>query len=141
MGHNPKGSVVNGLKHLVGNIFRVNGLGRGGETLGAEGFTLHATSGTANIFREAKIPVQPLFKIHEGRPNILDLIKNGEMHFIINTPSGQQPRKDEVAIRSAAVAARVATMTTLRGAKASVDAIRALKLSGYGVKTIQEFHA
>ena len=85
--------------------------------------------------------MQPLFKIHEGRPNILDLIKNGEIHFIINTPSGQQPRKDEVAIRSAAVAARVATMTTLRGAKASVDAIRALKLSGYGVKTIQEFHA
>ena len=105
------------------------------------GFTLHATSGTAKIFREAQIPVQPLFKIHEGRPNILDLIKNGEIHFIINTPSGQQPRKDEVAIRSAAVAARVATMTTLRGAKASVDAIRALKLSGYGVKTIQEFHA
>jgi len=105
------------------------------------GFTLHATSGTAQIFRAAGVPVKPIFKIGEGRPNILDLIKNGEMHFIINTPSGQQPRKDEVLIRSAAVAARVATMTTLRGAKASADAIRALKQSGYTVKTIQEYHA
>jgi len=104
------------------------------------GFSLHATSGTAQVLRDAGVPVQPLFKIGEGRPNILDLIKNGEMHFIINTPSGQQPRKDEVLIRSAAVAARVATMTTLRGAKASADAIRALKQSGYGVKTIQEYH-
>ncbi len=105
------------------------------------GFTIHATSGTAKVFRAAGVPVKPLFKIGEGRPNILDLIKNGDMHFIINTPSGQQPRKDEVLIRSAAVAARVATMTTLRGAKASADAIRSLKQSGYGVKTIQEYHA
>ncbi|HEU4679155.1 MAG TPA: hypothetical protein VFS35_06520, partial [Terrimicrobiaceae bacterium] len=66
--------------------------------------------------------------------------KNGEMHFIINTPSGQQPRRDEVVIRSAAVAARVAMMTTLRGARASSAAIRALKSTGYGVKTLQEHH-
>jgi carbamoyl-phosphate synthase large subunit len=78
--------------------------------------------------------------LQEGRPNILDLIKNGEMHFIINTPSGQQPRRDEVIIRSAAVAARVAMMTTLRGAQASSAAIRALKSAGYGVKSLQEYH-
>jgi carbamoyl-phosphate synthase large subunit len=105
------------------------------------GFTIHATSGTAKILKKAGIPVQQLFKLQEGRPNVLDLIKNGEMHFIINTPSGQQPRKDEVIIRSAAVAARVATMTTLRGARASAAAIRALQQSGYGVKSIQEYHA
>lgn len=105
------------------------------------GFILHATGGTARVLEQAGLPVKSLLKIQEGRPNILDLIKNGEIHFIINTPSGQQPRKDEVVIRSAAVAARVATMTTLRGAKASVAAIRALKASGYGVRSIQEYHA
>jgi carbamoyl-phosphate synthase large subunit len=102
-------------------------------------FTLYATGGTARILAEAGIPVRLLYKLREGRPNVLDLIKNGEMHFIINTPSGQQPRKDEVAIRSAAVAARVAMMTTLRGARASSAAIRALKNSGYGVRSLQEY--
>jgi carbamoyl-phosphate synthase large subunit len=71
----------------------------------------------------------------------LDLIKNGEIHFILNTPSGQQPRRDEVVIRSAGVAARVATMTTLRGARASVAAIRAIQQAGYEVKSLQEYHA
>ena len=104
------------------------------------GFTLHATSGTAKVLESAGIPVQRLFKLQEGRPNVLDLIKNGDMHFIINTPSGQQPRKDEVVIRSAAVAARVATMTTLRGARASAAAIRAIQQAGYSVKSLQEYH-
>lgn len=105
------------------------------------GFTIYATGGTADVLKGSGLPIKPLFKLQEGRPNVLDLIKNGEVHFIINTPSGQQPRKDEVVIRSAAVAARVATMTTIRGAKASASAIRALKVSGYGVKSIQEYHA
>ncbi|HEY5953920.1 MAG TPA: carbamoyl-phosphate synthase large subunit [Terrimicrobiaceae bacterium] len=104
------------------------------------GFTIYATGGTRNVLANAGIPVKLLYKLQEGRPNILDLIKNGEMHFIINTPSGQQPRRDEVIIRSAAVAARVAMMTTLRGARASSAAIRALKSTGYGVKTLQEHH-
>ncbi|MEI6034711.1 MAG: carbamoyl-phosphate synthase large subunit [Verrucomicrobiae bacterium] len=105
------------------------------------GFTVHATSGTARLLAEAGVPVKTLLKIQEGRPNVLDLIKNGEIHFILNTPSGQQPRRDEVAIRSAAVAARVATMTTLRGARASIAAIRAIQQAGYGVKTLQEYHS
>ncbi len=105
------------------------------------GFTIYATGGTSVVLKKAGVPVKDLLKIQEGRPNVLDLIKNGEIHFIINTPSGQQPRKDEVVIRSAAVAARVATMTTLRAAKASASAIRALHKSGYGVKTLQEYHA
>ena len=104
------------------------------------GFTIYATGGTAKVLREAGIPAKLLYKLQEGRPNILDLIKNDEMHFIINTPSGQQPRKDEVVIRSAAVAARIAMMTTLRGAQASSAAIRALKAAGYGVKSLQDYH-
>ena len=104
------------------------------------GFTLYATGGTARVLEDAGVLVRRLYKLQEGRPNILDLIKNGQMHFIINTPSGQQPRKDEVIIRSAAVAARVAMMTTLRGAQASSAAIRALKDAGYEVKSLQEYH-
>jgi carbamoyl-phosphate synthase large subunit len=61
--------------------------------------------------------------------------------FILNTPTGQAPREDEVAIRSAAVAARVPVMTTLRGARASTKAIQAMNQHGYGVKSLQEFHA
>jgi carbamoyl-phosphate synthase large subunit len=105
------------------------------------GFKIHATSGTAKTLAAAGIAVKPLLKIQEGRPNVLDLIKNGEIHFVVNTPSGQQPRRDEVIIRSAAVAARVATMTTLRGARASVAAIRAIRQAGYAVKSLQEYHA
>jgi carbamoyl-phosphate synthase large subunit len=105
------------------------------------GFTIYATGGTASVLKDASVKVKELFKLQEGRPNVLDLIKNGEIQFIINTPSGQQPRKDEVVIRSAAVAARVATMTTLRAAQASVEAVRALQKSGYGVKSLQEYHA
>lgn len=103
------------------------------------GFQVYATSGTEKILVENGVPVKTLLKIAEGRPNVLDLIKNGEIHFILNTPSGQQPRKDEVMIRSAAVAARVATMTTLRGARASIAAIQAIQRNGYGVKSLQEY--
>jgi len=105
------------------------------------GFTVHATSGTAKRLAAAGIPVKTLLKIQEGRPNVLDLIKNGDIHFILNTPSGRQPRQDEVVIRSAGVAARVATMTTLRGARSSVAAIRAIQQAGYGVMSLQEYHA
>ena len=104
------------------------------------GFTIYATAGTARVLRDAGISVKMLYRLQEGRPNILDLIKNGEMHFIINTPSGQKPRRDEVVIRSAAVAARVAMMTTLRGAQASSAAIQSLRDAGYGVKSLQEYH-
>jgi carbamoyl-phosphate synthase large subunit len=105
------------------------------------GFTIYATAGTAAVFAENGIPANLLHRIHEGRPNILDMIKNGEISFIINTPSGQQPRLDEIAIRSAAVANRIATMTTLRGARASAAAIRALRDRGLAVKSLQEYHA
>ncbi|MDD5199501.1 MAG: carbamoyl-phosphate synthase large subunit [Terrimicrobiaceae bacterium] len=104
------------------------------------GFTIFATEGTAAGIEAAGIPTQRLYRLSEGRPNVLDMIKNGEIHFIINTPSGQQPRKDEVIIRSAAVANRIATMTTLRAAEASAAAIRAIREHGLTVKSLQEYH-
>jgi carbamoyl-phosphate synthase large subunit len=107
----------------------------------ALGFTIHATAGTANALAAGGVATHPLFRLGQGRPNVLDMIKNGEIQFIINTPSGQQPRRDEVIIRSAAVAARIATMTTVRGAQASIAAIRAARTSPLTVKSLQEYHA
>jgi len=105
------------------------------------GFKIHATKGTLAVLREGNVPADPIYKVSEGRPNVLDLVKNGEIQFIINTPHGKVPRQDEVAIRSAAVAQRIPIMTTLRGARMSARAIKALKSGGYGVKCLQEYQA
>jgi carbamoyl-phosphate synthase large subunit len=105
------------------------------------GLTVHASSGTASFFAKNGLKVPVMLKIREGRPNVVDSIKNGQVKFILNTPNGAVPRKDEVAIRSAATAARVPTMTTLRAARASVQAIRAMLKHGYGVKSLQEYHS
>ena len=68
------------------------------------------------------------------------MIKNGEVSLIINTPSGQSPREDEVKIRSTAVANRIPVLTNLRAAEASIKAIRSLQKNEMGVQTLQEFH-
>jgi carbamoyl-phosphate synthase large subunit len=104
------------------------------------GFKLFATSGTAAALKAAGIPVTKLFKLSEGRPHALDMIKNGELALIINTPSGKVSREDEVKIRSTATANRIPVITTLRAAKASLDGIRALKEHGLNVKPLQEWH-
>ncbi|MFQ3577713.1 MAG: carbamoyl-phosphate synthase large subunit, partial [Verrucomicrobiia bacterium] len=105
------------------------------------GFRIYATGGTASSIESKGIPVSRLFKLTEGRPNVLDMIKNEQLSFVINTPSGKTPRQDEVKIRSAAVAARISTMTTLSGARASINGIRAIKQKGLSVRTLQEFHS
>jgi len=104
------------------------------------GFDLCATTGTARVLQEAGLKVQALFKVQEGRPNCLDLIKNGEVQLIINTPAGKTPRVDEVKIRTAAVAHRISIMTTLAGAKAAVLGIKAMREKGLSVRTIQQYH-
>jgi carbamoyl-phosphate synthase large subunit len=103
------------------------------------GFVIYATSGTASALKAAGVAVHKLFKLSEGRPNALDMIKNGELALIINTPAGKSPREDEVKIRSTAAANRLPIMTTLRAARASAEGIRALREHGLHVKTIQEF--
>ena len=107
------------------------------------GFNLFSTEGTAKVIEGAGIPVTRLFKLAEKRrPNVLDMIKNGELNFVINTPSTERsPRADEVKIRSLAVANSIPVMTNLRAAKASALAIRSLKSIKTEVKTIQEFHS
>ena len=104
------------------------------------GFELVATVGTAAVLEKAGLKVQRVYKIAEGRPNPLDLLKNREIQLVINTPGGQSPRADEVKIRTTAVYTGTPIMTTLSGAKAAALGIAALKKSGYGVKALQEYH-
>src|SRR5689334_2807501 len=104
------------------------------------GFELIATGGTASVLEKAGLKVQRIFKLSEGRPNAIDLLKNKEIQLVINTPSGATPRADEVKIRTTAVMTGTPIMTTLSGAKAAAMGIAALKKSGYSVTTVQEYH-
>jgi carbamoyl-phosphate synthase large subunit len=101
------------------------------------GFTIYSTSGTAQTLTAAGVPVRKLAKIQEGRPNPVDLIKNGQIQMVINTPAGMIPRRDENAIRSAAYAHNVCIMTTITGAAAAIEGIRALREKHVGVRPIQ----
>src|SRR5437764_2384032 len=105
------------------------------------GFQIISTSGTAAALRTAKVPVTKVHKIREGRPNVLDLVTNGEINFIVNTPSGKIPGEDEVKIRNASLAQKIPIMTTIRAAQASANGIRSLQRSNLHVKTLQEYHA
>ncbi len=104
------------------------------------GFELIATSGTAGVLEKAGLKVQRVFKMAEGRPNTVDLLKNREIQLVINTPAGQTPRADEVKIRTTAVYTGTPIMTTISGAKAAARGIAALRKNGYSVKTVQEYH-
>src|ERR1700726_2921511 len=105
------------------------------------GFGIISTSGTAEALAKAKIKVKKVFKLHEGRPNVLDRIKNRDINFIINTPSGKIPREHEVEIRNAALAAKIPIMTTVRAAQASANGIRSLQKSKLQVRSLQEYHS
>jgi carbamoyl-phosphate synthase large subunit len=105
------------------------------------GFGIIATSGTADMLAAAGVDVTKVFKIAEGRPNVRDLVKNGQIQFIINTPSGKIPREDEVKIRTAALTERIPIMTTIRAAKASAEGIRSLQKGALTVRSLQEYHA
>ena len=128
-----------------GNIFlsvkdadkpRAVGLAR---ELAALGFTIHSTGGTAKALADAGIAVRKIAKLQEGRPTAIDLIKNGQIQLVINTPAGMIPRRDENAIRAAALARNVCIMTTLTGAAAAVQGIRALREKHVGVRPIQSY--
>ena len=105
------------------------------------GFQLVATEGTANAIEKAGMTVERVYKVKEGRPNIVDLIKGERIHLIINTPRGQDPYFDEKAIRRAAVIARIPTITTLAAAKAAAEGIAALQSRRITVTPLQKLHA
>ena len=105
------------------------------------GFVLYATPGTGQVLTEAGIPVNILPKLASGqRPNVIDLMKNKDMALVINTPSGKNPREDEVKIRTAAMQNRIPIMTTLRGADAALKAIQSLQANDVQVRALQEYH-
>ena len=81
-----------------------------------------------------------LSKIDEGRPNILDLMKDGKIQLVINTPSGRIPRQDEVKIRSQVILYNIPYTTTISGAQATVNGIEVLVKKDLGVKSLQEYH-
>ena len=106
------------------------------------GFNLISTGGTYQFLEDNGIACERVFKLQEQRrPNVVDMMKNGEIAFIINTPSDEAARADEVKIRSTAVAMKVSHATNLSAAQACVKAIRSLKELELTVKTLQEFHA
>jgi carbamoyl-phosphate synthase large subunit len=105
------------------------------------GFTIFSTGGTHQLFTQEGIPSVRVYKILEGaRPHCVDLMKNNEIHFVINTPSSHESRADEVQIRAGAIANKISYATNLAAAEASVRGIRALQKNELTVRSIQEFH-
>jgi carbamoyl-phosphate synthase large subunit len=107
--------------------------------LRALGFSFIATEGTAAFFTSNSIPCDQVFKVNESRPNSVDLIKNGKIQLVINTPLGETSRYDEYAIGWAALENKVAFITTLSAAATAVKAIQKQKEGGLTVKSIQEY--
>ena len=105
------------------------------------GFEIVATSGTTRALQNAGIPVHRVFKIHEGRPHVLDLVVNREVRLIINTPSGRRERSDDRLIRSAAASHRIPCITTLAAASATIQGMENWMKQPLAVSPLQEHHA
>jgi carbamoyl-phosphate synthase large subunit len=103
------------------------------------GFRVLATTGTAKYLRSRGVPVTPVFKVHEGRPNCLDFVVNGDVQLLINTPLGKHAQVDDYILREAALRNKVAYTTTMSAASAACDAILALRSRKPSVKALQEW--
>ncbi|MEN9206873.1 MAG: carbamoyl-phosphate synthase large subunit [Gloeomargarita sp. GMQP_bins_69] len=104
------------------------------------GFEVVATQGTRQVLLAHGLPVEHVFKLHEGRPHVIDWMKNGQIHLILNTPSGEDAYADGQLIRRTALAYKIPLVTTLAGARATVAAIRALRGGMPAPKTIQDYY-
>jgi carbamoyl-phosphate synthase large subunit len=107
----------------------------------ALGFKIFGTDGTARYLRARGVPTERVLKVHEGRPNAIDLLLSGRIQLLINTPLGKLSQQDDYAIRRAALQQRVPYTTTLSGASAACDAIIALRSRAGEVRPLQEWHA
>jgi carbamoyl-phosphate synthase large subunit len=105
------------------------------------GFRLVATRGTAKALEASGLKVERVFKVNEGRPNVVDRMKNGDIQLVINTPLGQESYFDEPAIRKTATRMGVPCITTLSGAAAAVTGIQALREQALEVMSLQEYYA
>jgi carbamoyl-phosphate synthase large subunit len=105
------------------------------------GFKIKATEGTRKFLADYGIQAEVIRKIYDGRPNIVDAIKNGEIHLVINTPSGRLSKHDDSYIRKSAIRYKVPYITTLAAALAAAKGVRAVR-KGHGiVKSLQSYHA
>ena len=102
------------------------------------GFTILATDGTSQLLSENGVPANPVFKVGEGRPNVVDAIKNGEVQLVINTPLGAQSRFDEYEIGRSAIRHKVPAITTISGAQAAVRGIRNMQSDSIEYRSLQE---
>ncbi len=116
-----------GICNIVGRLF-------------SAGFSIVATRGTAAFLSEKGLEVEVINKVGEGRPHIVDLIKNKEIVFVINTVSGAQAQKDSFSIRRSALQYGIPFTTTVSGAKAVVNAIEMLRKKKINIRSIQEYH-
>ena len=112
-----------------------------GKELHSLGFKLMATRGTAAALEAAGIEAEEVFKVNEGRPNIVDLVKTAKIDLIINTPLGRESFYDEKSIRRAAIRYNIPCITTLAAAFAASQGIRALQEHAYAVSALQDLHA
>ncbi|RPI23265.1 MAG: carbamoyl-phosphate synthase large subunit, partial [Acidobacteria bacterium] len=105
------------------------------------GFHIVATSGTAKVLRDSGLEVEAVYKVNEGRPNVVDLLKSQKIDLLVNTPLGKESFFDEKAIRRAATQYGTPCITTLSAAAAAVSAVRAIQREEITVKSLQEYHA
>ena len=106
------------------------------------GFRILATGRTCDLINEAGIPAEKIKKLYQGRPNVLDAIKNGDVQIVLNTPIGKEGSHDDSYIRKAAIKARIPYMTTMAAAAASISGIRTVQKEGQiGVKSLQQIHS
>ncbi len=103
------------------------------------GFQIIATSGTQKVLEEHGLVVESVLKLHEGRPHVVDIIKNNQIQLIINTPSGEEAQADGKLIRRTALVYKIPMVTTIAGAKATAAAIRSLQSQPLEVKALQDY--
>src|SRR5207247_5668202 len=124
-------SVNDGDKRHIGSV---------GKELAELGFRIVATRGTAAALQAAGVEAEAVFKVNEGRPNIVDLVKTGKINLVINTPLGRESFYDEKSIRRAAIRYNIPCITTLAAAHAAARGIRALLEQGTEVAALQDLH-
>jgi carbamoyl-phosphate synthase large subunit len=108
--------------------------------LAEAGFELTATGGTAAFLAGRGLAVRPVLKVHEGRPNVVDHLINGEIDLVVNTPIGREGHVDDSYIRRTALKHNVPCVTTLSGARAAVEGIRALRRGDFEIHSLQQLH-
>jgi carbamoyl-phosphate synthase large subunit len=110
------------------------------QRLVAMGLKLYATSGTASCLKDKGLAVRILPKLSEGRPNVIDLMKDGLIQLVINTPSGRIPRQDELKIRSQVILYNIPYVTTISAAQATIESMQVYLKDEFRVRPLQEYH-